>query len=101
MGTLVANMKSIVLVIVAVAAACALDSEFCLHKEDTIDHKCFEACAKSKFQTKGIDQQGKCPTKYNTVDKTTTQEQCPDGVTNTRYCAATKLKVSVATKGEQ
>merc|ERR1711907_499647 len=74
---------------------------FCLHQEDTVDHKCFEACnAEGKtFKSKGITAAGTCPSKYSTIDHTQTQEQCPDGVTNLRYCAATKLNVTVTTKG--
>jgi len=73
----------------------------CFHMEDTEDHKCFEACStQGKFATKGIDQQGSCPSQYNTIDTTKTVLQCPDGVTNVRYCAATALDVTIATKGE-
>merc|ERR1712167_355466 len=73
----------------------------CFHEEDTEDHKCFEACStEGQFQTKGIDQQGACPGKYNTVDTTKTVLQCPDGVTNVRYCQSTALNVTIATKGE-
>merc|ERR1719253_1997408 len=73
-------------------------NETCLHEEDTEDHKCFEACAESKFATKGIKQEGKCPSSYNTVDKTQTVEQCPDGMTSIRYC--NPINVTIATKGE-
>merc|ERR1711998_83691 len=73
-------------------------NETCLHEEDTEDHKCFEACAESKFATEGIKQEGKCPSNYNTVDKTQTVEQCPDGVTSIRYC--NPINVTIATKGE-
>merc|ERR1711861_53823 len=72
----------------------------CYHEEDTVDHKCFEACATADFKSKGITVSGTCPSKYNTVDKTVTEEQCPDGVTNLRYCAATALNVTIKTKGE-
>jgi len=75
-------------------------SKTCYHMEDTIDHKCFEACADAMFKTKGITGEGGCPSEYNTVDKTQMVEQCPDGVTNLRYCAATAVNVSIATKGE-
>merc|ERR1711998_438695 len=66
------------------------------------DLKCFEACSAdgTKFATKGITATGTCPSKYNTVDKTKTVLQCPDGVTNVRYCASTALNVTIATKGE-
>merc|ERR1711998_277541 len=74
----------------------------CFHAEDTEDHKCFEACSAdgTKFATKGITAAGTCPTKYNTVDTTKTVLQCPDGVTNVRYCAGAALNVTIATKGE-
>merc|ERR1711959_37405 len=75
---------------------------FCLHAEDVIDHKCFEACNADgkKFASKGITTAGKCPAKYSTIDKVKTVEQCPDGVTNLRYCQATKLNVTISTKGQ-
>jgi cathepsin L len=76
------------------------DDATCLHHEDIVDHKCFEACASATFKSKGYESAGSCPTKYNTVDKTVTEEQCPDGVTNLRYCAATALNVTIKTKGE-
>merc|ERR1711907_481248 len=74
----------------------------CLHHEDIVDHKCFEACnAEGKtFASKGITTAGKCPAKYSTIDKVKTVEQCPDGVTNLRYCQATKLNVTISTKGQ-
>jgi len=73
----------------------------CWHEEDVEDHKCFEACStEGKFVIKGINQQGTCGSKYNTVDTTKPVLQCPDGVTNVRYCAATALNVTIATKGE-
>merc|ERR1719453_2934190 len=78
----------------------AVEDTVCLHEEDTEDHKCFEACGDKSFKTKGISWAGKCPSKYNTVDKTTTVFQCPDGVTNVRYCPATAMNVTIATKGE-
>jgi len=75
----------------------------CFHGEDKEDHKCFEACNAEgkKFATKGIEATGNCPANYNTVDTTKTVLQCPDGVTNVRYCAASALNVTIATKGEQ
>jgi len=77
-------------------------SPLCFHEEDTEDHKCFEACNAEgkKFATKGIENAGNCPASYNTVDTTKTVLQCPDGVTNVRYCAATSLNVTITTKGE-
>lgn len=72
----------------------------CFHHVDVDDHKCFEACADSKFSTKGILVSGHCPGIYNTVDKVATVLQCPDGVTNTRYCATSALNVTIVTKGE-
>merc|ERR1719272_1199951 len=74
---------------------------FCMHQEDTIDHKCFEACAASTFSMKGISGASHCPAGYNTVDKTQVILQCPDGVTSLRYCPDTALNVTVETKGEE
>merc|ERR1711934_152737 len=82
------------------AVSLADATPYCLFHEDTVDHKCMEACAAGKFATKGITNVGHCPTKYSTVDHAVTQEQCPDGVTNLRYCQSTKLNVTVTTKGE-
>jgi hypothetical protein len=76
------------------------DTPYCIHQEDTEDHKCFEACADSKFAMKGISTSGSCPSNYNTVDKTQVVEQCPDGVTSLRYCQSTALNVTIKTKGE-
>merc|ERR1711907_19370 len=84
----------------AVMAMAETATPTCYHEEDTVDHKCFEACATADFKSKGITVSGACPSKYNTVDKTVTEEQCPDGVTNLRYCAATALNVTIKTKGE-
>merc|ERR1712216_1020161 len=60
--------------------------EYCLHAEDAADHKCTQACATAKFSTKGVSTAGTCPAKYDTVDRTVTETQCPDGVTQLRYC---------------
>lgn len=76
----------------------------CFHEEDAEDHKCFEACGMvpqgKTFRVKGIETAGLCPSNYNTVDATKTVLQCPDGVTNVKYCAATALNVTVMTMGE-
>jgi hypothetical protein len=72
----------------------------CLHNEDAIDHKCYEACAYSKFKMKGFTTTGYCPDKYNAEEKATTHRQCPDGVTNLKYCEATAVMVTVRTIGE-
>jgi len=71
----------------------------CFHKVDTVDHKCFEACSTgdTKFHTKGISNKGKCPELYNIQEKQQMVEQCPDGVTNLKYCAKTALKITVTT----
>jgi len=69
-----------------------------LHAVDVTDHKCFEASSSSKFASKGITDTGKCPASYNTVDKTETVEQCPDGVTSIKYCSP--INVTIATKGQ-
>jgi len=75
---------------------------FCLHNVEPADHKCIEDCQADgkKFASKGVTTPGPCPSSYNTVDKTKTHRQCPDGVTNLRYCASTALNVTVKQKGE-
>merc|ERR1711907_746805 len=69
-----------------------------MHQEHTQDHKCFEATSTQEFASKGITMKGPCPAKYNEVDSTKTVKQCPDGVTNVRYC--NPISVTIATKGE-
>lgn len=71
-----------------------------MHQEDAEDHKCFEASANSAFKVKGITFAGPCPSKYSTIDHTTTVHQCPDGVTNPRYCQGSVVDVTIKTKGE-
>merc|ERR1711990_392262 len=72
----------------------------CMHSVDTADHKCFEACADHTFAMKGIKTPGPCPPEYNTVDVAHHEEQCPDGITNLRYCQGTAVNVTITTKGE-
>jgi len=75
---------------------------FCLHHVDTADHKCFEYCQMDgkTFADKDVDSKGACDSSFNTVDKTHVIQQCPDGVTNLRYCAATAVNVTVKIKGQ-
>ena len=68
-----------------------------LHHVDTEEHKCYEACSASKFASKGITDSGRCPSEYDTVDKSVTVKQCPDGVTSVKYCSP--INVTIATKG--
>merc|ERR1711907_804081 len=72
--------------------------EVIMGQEDAQDHKCFEATSAQRFASKGITMKGPCPAKYNEVDSTKTVKQCPDGVTNVRYC--NPISVTIATKGE-
>jgi len=69
----------------------------CLHNEDS--HKCYEACATGKFAMKGFTLPGKCEAKYSVVGSKTEEFQCPDGVTNIKYCPLTLVAVTVVTKG--
>jgi hypothetical protein len=73
-------------------------NKFYLHQVDQADHKCFEASSSHMFSSKGITSKGKCPTDFNTVDKSVVVQQCPDGVTSIRYCSP--INVTIATKGE-
>jgi len=86
----------------AMEALVAPPAATCLHDVDTEDHKCFEACSPEgkSFKEKGLTSAGACPGSYNFVEKTKVVEQCPDGVTNLRYCASVALNVTLKTKGE-
>jgi len=73
----------------------------CYHQEDPDIHKCFEACAEAQFVVKGIEKHGSCSAIYDTIDKQTVIVQCPDGITNVRYCDTTKINVTVTRRGEK
>merc|ERR1712216_607189 len=73
---------------------------YCLHAEDAANHKCTQSCAATEFAIKGESETGACPKKYNTVDRTVTAQQCPDGVTQLRYCPGKAVTVTTLTKGE-
>jgi len=83
-------------------ALTAPPAPFCLHHVDAADHKCFEYCQLDgkTFADKDVDEKGMCDSSYNTVDKTHVIEQCPDGVTNLRYCHDTAVNVTVKIKGQ-
>lgn len=74
--------------------------QFCLHAVDEEDHKCTEACADWPFAQLGVAETGACPALYNTVDHFEVDLQCPDGVTNLRYCPDTAMNVTIEIKGE-
>merc|ERR1712080_781093 len=86
----------------AAEALAAPPAPTCLHDVDTEDHKCFEACSPEgkKFASKGLTSAGTCPASYNFVEKTKIVLQCPNGITNLRYCPDTQLNVTMKTKGE-
>jgi len=86
--------------IIGESLAVAAQDEFCLHEVDTEDHKCLEACAATKFAQVGVNQTDKCPAEFSTVDSQHVVLQCPDGVTNLRYCPDTAMNVTVTMKGE-
>jgi len=73
----------------------------CLHNEDAVDHKCYEACAFSGFKMKGFTTPGFCPDKYNFAESTKTGVQCPDGVTNVKYCQKDEISVTMRTLGSK
>jgi len=77
------------------------EAGICLHNEDAVDHKCYEACAFSEFKMKGFTGTGFCPDKYNAAESAKTSRQCPDGVTNLKYCEKTAVKVVMRTLGEK
>ena len=81
---------------------CVCTGAVCYHNNDAPDHKCYEACSTgAPFYMKGITTGGRCDSKvYNIQDSETSVYQCPDGITNTKYCAKTALNITVATYGE-
>merc|ERR1712216_314429 len=70
----------------------------CYHNEDAPDHRCFEARAFKEFKDKSFSS-GYCPDKYNFEESNKKTWQCPDGVTNLKYCQATKVEVTVRVIG--
>merc|ERR1711939_124505 len=75
------------------------DSEYCLHN-DSDGKKCYEGCSTGQFKRKGLTSTGKCPIHFNTIDSTEHVQQCPDGVTNVKYCKGHVLNVTMVTKGK-
>jgi hypothetical protein len=74
----------------------------CLHQEDTVNNKCYEACSGHSFKMKGVSAKGRCPGKYNEVDASKSENVCSDGVTNLKYCTGSglrKVEVTIKTKG--
>ena len=81
---------------------CVCAGAVCYHNTDAPDHKCYEACSTgATFHTRGYNSTGRCDrTVFNIQDAETSVYQCPDGVTNTKYCPNTALNITVATWGE-
>jgi len=77
-------------------------SPSCIHHEDSEGHTCYQACSLEgkSFNSKGLSTAAPCPAGYNVVQSTQTVKQCPDGVSNTKYCAGSVLKVVMTTKGK-
>merc|ERR1711934_304296 len=74
---------------------------FCYHNEEASGKRCYEACSFSKFKMKDFDTTGFCPDSYNFEQSVHTTQQCPDGVTNVKYCPASVVTVIVRTLGVQ
>jgi len=94
-------MSKILILATLCAFAHALPAHTCFHKIHADDHKCYEACsADGPFVTKGIETRGMCPHLFQTRGSEKVVLQCPDGVTNVKYCAATAINVTVTTYRE-
>eukprot|EP00657_Telonema_sp_P-1_P009610 TRINITY_DN3845_c0_g1_i6.p1 TRINITY_DN3845_c0_g1~~TRINITY_DN3845_c0_g1_i6.p1 ORF type:complete len:403 (-),score=133.82 TRINITY_DN3845_c0_g1_i6:394-1602(-) len=64
----------------------------CVHREDSPNHKCYQACAAdSSFAVGGLTYAGACPSTYPLVDSTRVIEACSDGITNLKYCTGGSL----------
>jgi len=77
---------------------------YCYHREDPTDHKCYEACATTDFNSTGITQPGTCnPAVFKITETTKKVNACSDGVTNLKYCVGgslVKVTITFKTKGE-
>merc|ERR1712072_1360211 len=87
------------------AAAAKPASQTCYHLEDSIDHKCTDAChdGPTKFSTHHISAPGPCPSKYNFVERTSKIQQCLNDRTNIKYCktapAGPPITVTITVRG--
>jgi len=91
--TFTATMRVIsVLCLLVVAATAFPTSEFCRHRVDSKDNKCYEGCAAETFKSPGLIQLGECWHAYSVVDSESTIEQCNDGKTNVKYCSGGNLR---------
>merc|ERR1711998_449962 len=84
---------------IALAAAMPTSQEFCWHKQDVTDGKCFQACKDTPWKhlnwTKGpnwgpkdFPDPGPCPMNYNVTPDSKPIKICGDGVNSLRYCPA-------------
>ena len=80
-----------ILCLLVVATAFPTTSEFCRHRVDPKDNKCYEGCATETFKSPGLIQLGECWHAYSVVDSESTIEQCNDGKTNVKYCSGGNL----------
>jgi len=76
------------------------DDFFCLYHESDDGKKCYQGCADAKFADKGFETQGTCGVHFNTVDSVQSVLQCPDGVTNVKYCQGQEVNVTFTDKGK-
>merc|ERR1712166_218851 len=100
-----AGAPKVVTLIPEFIASLALEQTHCKHRQDSVDHKCYQACATNQggFKVKGLALEGVCPSKYSQTDSTSSVKACSDGVTNIKYCTAGGLRVvdlTETTKGE-
>merc|ERR1712127_559775 len=74
----------------------------CVHHNDVLDNKCYEACGEGSFVVPKLEAKGACGDEYTETDSTAKVNQCSDGVTNVKYCTGSGKKVvalTVKTKG--
>merc|ERR1712166_1283032 len=66
---------------------------YCYHREDPTDHKCYEACATTDFNSTGITQPGTCnPAVFKITETTKKVNACSDGVTIRHDCPREQLR---------
>jgi len=66
--------------------------DFCRHRGDLKDNKCYQGCAATRFKDKGLPLGTPCNPLWSVLDSTTMVEQCNDGITNIKYCSGGNLE---------
>merc|ERR1711907_288734 len=92
MGTQLTLAMRALLLLLATCSALPLH-EFCHHRIDSADNKCYEGCSSQPFHGgHSLPKWGGCSSAWSITDSSGTIEECNDGVTNLKYCTGGKLQ---------